>query len=152
MGASDDAHRAAVEDACPEPPRRRDADVEKLAVPVPVAPEPDARLLPPERLAQRTQAALCTPDAVPYAGRSYAAMALPGARAQSELPVSMSLILAAVAVRPARASQKRESRFVPQVASLPSDERAAQELVSFAASQQTRVAEQLAALEPKMSA
>jgi len=41
---------------------------------------------------------------------------------------------------------------VPQVGSLPPDERAATEAAPLAASQQTQVAEQLVALERKMSA
>lgn len=49
---------------------------------VPGVPEPDVRSLPLARSAQLALAALCTRGAVPYAGRSCAAMALAPAVAQ----------------------------------------------------------------------
>ena len=82
-------------------------DAGRLADLVLGVPEPDARLLLPARLVQLARAELCTPDAVPYAGRSCAAMVLAAAVVQSaSLVVSWPPELLAVAGLPSAESQE----------------------------------------------
>jgi hypothetical protein len=89
LDASADALPDAVGDAHPELSHLPDASAGKLAAPAPDVLEPDASLLPPERLAQQAWAAPGTPDEVPYAGQSCAATESADAAAQPEPQVSL---------------------------------------------------------------
>ena len=118
--ASAGALRDAAADAHREPQHCLGEDAGKLADPVPDVQEPDALLLPPERLAQMSWAP-CTRDEVPCGERSCEAKAFAHVVAQL---VSWPLKLVAVTARQA-ASQKLEAQLVPREAGQLSDGQAA---------------------------
>jgi hypothetical protein len=103
-----------VADELPERLSHLGEDAGKLADLVPGVPEPGEKFLPPARSEQLARAELCTPGAVPYAGRSCAATAPAAAVAQWASLVSLPQVSPAVA-----ALASAESRAEPELRSGP---------------------------------
>jgi hypothetical protein len=119
LDASGDVLPDGAEDALPEPLPRWGEDAGKLAGPVLGGPEPDAKLLPPALWEHFVEAALCRPDAVLCAVRSFAATVPAVAAAQWARLVSLPLELAVEALASAESPEQPESQLGLQGAAQP---------------------------------